>query len=246
MMAAPILALSQISKLEGIILDADSKNRVGEVMIYNPKTGVRQFNNHRGEFTINALPQDTLIFSKEGFFSDTLAFVDRKVKVISMKRDFTYIEPVRVIARKSPDQLLEEAKREYKDAYRLADPGDFLSTGLNGMGAGLSINAIYNLFSKEGKNARRFTEYMNTLYRENVIDSKFTPDLVRNLVGLEGDRLKNFMIRYRPTYEFVTQASHYELTQYIKSKYSMFKLVPDLRPLPELPKIELDVITEQK
>ncbi|MFD2598124.1 hypothetical protein ACFSQ3_04085 [Sphingobacterium corticis] len=234
----PFFVQAQTS-IEGIIYDEESKDRLGRVQIYNPRTHQRVFNNAKGEFRMDVVKNDTLVLSKDGFFSDTIAVSDKPILVLSMLRDFRYIQPVSVSARRSPSDVYEEARRENRDAFSLADPGSLISVGPTG--AGLSINAIYNYFSKEGRNARRFTEYLQQLYEENVIDSVFTPDLVRNLVGLEGERLQNFMIRYRPTYAFVTRASHYQLTQYIKSKYNMFKILPDLRPLPELPKVDFDV-----
>ncbi|MFD2743057.1 MULTISPECIES: hypothetical protein [Sphingobacterium] len=226
-------------RLEGIVYDKESKDRLGRVQIYNTRTHQRIFNNAKGEFRIDVEPTDTLVFLKDGFLSDTLAVPRKQILVHSMLRDFRYIETVKVNARRSPIEIYEESKREYHDAYKLADPGSLISVGPTG--AGLSINAIYNLLSKEGRNARRFTAYMQQVYEDNVVDSIFTPDLVHNLLGLEGEQLQNFMIRYRPSYAFATRASHYQLTQYIKSKYNMFKILPDLRPLPVLPKVDFDV-----
>ncbi|WP_138094566.1 hypothetical protein [Sphingobacterium daejeonense] len=100
------------------------------------------------------------------------------------------------------------------------------------------------MVSKEGKNARRFTQFIGKLHEENIIDFYFTPELVRSLVGLEGEELKVFMQLFRPTYEFVTTSNYYEMVKYIKSKYEVFKLHPNLRPLRELPDIKLDVKKE--
>ena len=226
-------------RLEGIIYDQESKDRLGRVQIYNTRTHERIFNNAKGEFRLDVDPTDTLVFMKDGFFADTLSVPKNPILVLSMLRDFRYIQPVRVNARRSPVEVYEESKRMYRDAYNLADAGSLISVGPTG--AGLSINAIYNLLSKDGRNARRFTAYMQQVYEDNVVDSIFTPDIVHNLLGLEGDQLQNFMIRYRPSYAFATRASHYQLTQYIKSKYNMFKILPDLRPLPELPQVDFDV-----
>lgn len=230
-------------QLEGIVLDRDSKDRLGEVLIYNLTSKKKVFNNHRGEFRIQVDDADTLVFLKYGFFSDTLSVSGKDVLIHSMLRDYTQIEPVDVYARKSPEDVLEQAKKDYDKAYKLADPGSLLSVGPTG--AGLSIGALYSLISKEARNAKRFTEYMNTVYQENVIDSKFTPDLVQSLVGLQGQQLHNFMVRFRPSYEFVMRASHYELTEYIKSKYDLFKILPDLRPLPELPRVDFNIHKEK-
>lgn len=239
---APICLFAQ-RQLEGIVYDKESKDRLGEVLVYNLKSRERAFNNYKGEFRITANQSDTLVFLKQGFFSDTLVVAEKDILIHAMLRDYTQIEPVDVYARRSPEQVLEQAKKDYDKAYRLADGGSLLSVGPTG--AGLSLNALYNMVSREARNARRFTEYMNTVYKENVIDARFTPDLVRNLVGLEGQRLHNFMIRFRPSYEFVLKANHYELTEYIKSKYNLFKMFPDLRPLPELPKVDFKIHEEK-
>jgi len=69
----------------------------------------------------------------------------------------------------------------------------------------------------------------------------FTRDLVSNITGLKGDQLTLFMRNYRPSYTFVKLATPYQLSSYIKGKYEMFKLNPNLRLLPELPQIHLDV-----
>ena len=82
---------------------------------------------------------------------------------------------------------------------------------------------------------------MEAEYQQNVIDSKYTPDLVRNYTGLSGDELKRFMQEYRPSYYFIIASDEYELMEYIKNKYKLFKLNPNLRHLPELPKINIDV-----
>lgn len=100
------------------------------------------------------------------------------------------------------------------------------------------------MVSKEGRNARRFTKFLEELHRQNIVDFRFTPELVRNLIGLDGDELAAFMQLFRPTYEFVATASYYDMVQYIRSKYEVFKLHPNLRPSRELPEIKLDVKKE--
>ena len=63
---------------------------------------------------------------------------------------------------------------------------------------------------------------------------RFSRELVRITTGLEGEALDNFLVRYRPSYDFVLRANHYQLISYIKSKYEFFKFVPYIKPLPDL------------
>lgn len=222
---------------EGIVFDKETKQRVGRVLLTNTTKGEKIFNNSRGEFHINATVGDIIISTKEGYFSDTLIYQDEPVLIIYLKRSSIYIDPVTVVAKKTADQILNERKRDYKKAFSLADPGSLISVG--NTGAGLSIDAVYNYFSREGKNARRLTKYFQKEYENNIIEMRFSRELVRSTTGLEGEALDNFMVRYKPSYEFVIVANHYEMVSYIKSKYEFFKFVPYIRPLPDLNKLNL-------
>jgi len=237
----PTLLFAQQS-LEGIVYDKDTKRRLGEVQIRNLNTQKYIYNDARGEFRTSVKAGDVLVFKKIGYFSDTLVYNNNAVLIVNLKENVAQIETVTVVGRKSPDEVLAEIKRDYGKAFELSTPGDLFSVGRTG--AGLNINSLYNMVSKEGKNARRFTQFIGKLHEENIIDFNFTPELVRSLVGLEGDELKVFMQLFRPTYEFVSTANYYQMVKYIKSKYEVFKLHPNLRPLRELPEIKLDVKKE--
>lgn len=219
--------------VEGIVFDKDTKQRVARVLIVNKTTSSQAvFNNSRGEFVLKLQQGDQLKFTKEGYYADSLRYNGEKILIVYLKRESIYIDPVTVVARKTPEQILNQRKVDYSKAYRLADPGSLLSVGDNG--AGLSIDAIFNYFSKEGKNARRLTQYFQREYEDNIIDLRFSRELVRLTTGLEGEPLDNFMVRYRPSYSFVMEASYYQMISYIKSKYEFFKFVPYIKPLPDL------------
>jgi len=225
-------------KIAGLVLDKDTRQRVAKVLLINNTSGVNVFNNAKGEFYLEMKKGDLLIAQREEYKSDTLVYQGEQVIVINLKKKSIYIEPVTVVAKKSPDQILAQRRIDYSSAYKLADPGDYFSVGPNG--AGLSINTIYNLLSKEGKNARKLTAYFQQEYEENVVDLKFSRALVKSVTGLDGEFLDNFMIRYRPSYTFVQMANTYQMTGYILSKYEQFKINPHYKPLPDLKKIETD------
>lgn len=223
--------------IEGIVFDKETKQRIGRVLLTNITSNQRIFNNSRGEFALTLQQGDVLVVSKENYHADTIRYNGEKVLVLNLKKTARYIDPVTIVARKTPDQILSERRRDYDKAFKLADPGSYISVGDNG--AGLSIGAVYNYFSREGKNARRLTAYFQREYEDNVIDLRFSKELVSNTIGLEGESLDNFLVRYRPSYEFIASASHYQLVSYIKSKYEMFKFVPYIKPLPDLSKLNI-------
>ncbi len=231
----PLWAQDQV---EGIVFDKDTKQRVARVLVSNISSGANFYNNSRGEFIVPVNNGDRLVFQKDNYFSDTLTYNGENVLLVHLKRTAIYIDPVTVVARKTPEEILNQRRIDYNKAYRLADPGSLLSVGQNG--AGLSINAVYNYFSREGKNARRLTKYFQQEYEDNIINLRFSKELVRNVTGLEGEPLDNFIIRYKPSYTFVMQANHYDMVNYIKSKYEFFKHVPYIKPWPDLNNIELN------
>lgn len=223
-------------KVEGIVFDQDTKQRIAKVLVVNNDSKANVFNNVRGEFEIYAEEGDLLIAQKENYFNDTLVYEGQKVVLFNLKKTAIHIATVTVMGNKSPEQILAQRRVDYDKAYKLADPGDYFSIGQNG--AGLSINAIYNLLSREGKNARRLTNYFQREYEENTIDHRFTKELVRSLTDLDGELLDNFMTRFRPDYYFVKYASHYQLLEYVKKNFEIFKINPYYRVLPNLNEIE--------
>lgn len=232
-------ATAQTKTVQGIVFDRGTNQRIGKAFIKNDDTKENTFNNARGEFDIGVSLGELIITSKEGYAQDTIKYSGQQVLMVYLERTSIYIPEVNVVARRSPEEVLRQRQEDFSKAYKLADPGSIFSVGPTG--AGLSIGTIFNMLSREGKNAKRLTRFIQKEYEQDVIDSKFTRDLVSNVTGLSGEHLTIFMSNYRPTYYFVSAATPYELTTYIRSKYEIFKLNPNLRFLPALPEIDLEV-----
>lgn len=221
--------------MEGIVFDKNTKQRLGNVKLANLRTGNVIYNNIKGEFDLQARIGDRIVAMSKGYFPDTLAVDDKGLLLFHLLRESIYIDEVQVLARKSPEEILKKAREDYNKAYRLAGYGDVFSVGPNG--AGLSINSIYSLFSKEAKRARRLTKTIENDYKENVIDYKFTKELISKVTGLSFDESEKFRRIFRPSYFFILAASDYELTNYIKDCYSRYRLNPSqyfIEPFPTI------------
>ena len=222
--------------IQGIVFDKHTKQRVSQVYIYNTANDQGGYNNTRGEFDIQASPGDILIAATKGYHPDTLVVSDKTIVLFHMERSTIWIDEVSVVARRSPEEQLLENKREYSTAYSKGAAGSIFSVGPTG--AGLSIDALYNLISREGKNARRLQEIIEREYRESIIDYRFTPDLVSRVTGLNGSVLADFMRQYRPSYYFVLSANEYNLVFYIRTSFVQYQRNPEARRLPPLPVTE--------
>jgi len=218
--------------IQGIVFDQYTKQRIAEVYVYNTGNDAGTYNNLRGEFEILAGPGDVLIAATKGYHPDTVVVGNKDIVLFNMERSSIWIDEVSVIARRSPEEQLLENKREFGTAYSKGNAGSIFSVGPTG--SGLSIDALYTLISREGKNARRLQEIIERDYRESVIDYRFTPELVSRITGLTGQKLTDFMRVYRPTYYFVLSANDYNLAFYIRASYARYKQNPNIPPLPPL------------
>lgn len=79
------------------------------------------------------------------------------------------------------------------------------------------------MLSKKNRQEWDFQVMYKEWEREKFIDFTFNERLVKKITYLSGEDLKRFMVRYRPTYEFLREASDYEYLDYIKHCYYMFE-----------------------
>ncbi len=229
--------VAQDRQVEGLVFDKESKQRLTRVYIYNLRSNKGLFNNTKGEFKTTVRKGDTLIAALEGYGVDTTSITTQNTIVFYLKRNSILLKEVIVRdSLNSPDKQREVNQKAYQDIYRKGNSSDIFSIGgSNGMaGAGLSIDALYSLLSKEGKNARYLQQIIERDYREEMIDYRFTKKLVRGATGLAGEALEDFMQQYRPSYYFILDATDYSLLKYIKESYQIYIKNPAAHRLPPL------------
>lgn len=228
---------SQDKQVQGIVFDAGSKQRLTRVYIYNTRTEKGFYNNIKGEFTTTAAPGDVLIAALQGYGVDTIKIKTDPTIIFYLKRNSILLNEVSIRdSSLSPDERRTIMRREYKDTYRKADPQDILQIGGgNGAGgAGIGIDALWSLLSKEGKNARYLQKILERDYHDSMIDYRYTKSLVSRVTGLNGESLLDFMQQYRPGYYFILEANDYMLVQYIKTSFERYKQAPAANRLPPL------------
>lgn len=218
------LGFSQ-QKIEGIVFDAQTKQRVSTVYLYNTQADTGVYNNLRGEFSITANPGDVLLVAAEGYFADTVEVTGQTTIALYLDRSSIWLKDVYVFGQKSPEEMLEEKKEAFPSIFE--ERKALLTTGHNG--AGLSIDALYSLVSREGKNARNLRRIIERDYREAIIDYRFSKSMVAAATGLRGNELEEFMFNFRPSYYFVLNANDYKLAQYIMRCFEEYKRHPGFR-----------------
>lgn len=218
-------ALAQEKELSGIIFDTDSKDRLSRVYIQNLNTGASTFNNINGVFNIAATPGDVLVFSQAEHFADTIDVVSYTPIAVYLKRIAIQLKEVTIRdTMLDPLKRMANKRRDYSKIYGPLGNKDLFSFNPTnaGVGVGLSIDALYNSWSRSGRNAAKLRETIERDYREDVVDYRFNKTFVGRITGLKGEALTAFMAKYRPGYYFLANASEYEFITSIKANLKRY------------------------
>lgn len=233
------LSYAQKKPVQGFVIDKDSKQRLAKVYIYNSRLDEGLYNNTKGEFSTQVMVGDTLFAALQGYAVDTLVYKGQNSFYFQLQPLFIRLKEVSIVGRTiSPDELYEKTRKEYKYQTDRGSSKDLLNLGMGGVGLG--IDAIYNLLSKRGKNARHLQSILERDYKEQIIDYRFKADYVKQVLGINDTELQDFMQQYRPSYTFVLNASEYAFIVYMRNSYTAYKRNPKALRLQPLPNIKID------
>ena len=228
------LAHAQDNVISGLVLEKGTNNRVSDANVQNLRSKQTVTTNSYGVFTIEVLKGDTLALSKVGY-GPVKTVINTLEDIIVDMQSGTTIETI-VITRSTKEAELNSYLKDYqkKGVY---------NGGHNKFGTYVSspATALYNLFGKDAKNAKRFEKYINLELEATKVDRIFNKDLVRKLTNLEGDELTSFMDLYRPTLSKLESWGQYDLMNYINKSYKTWN--DQGRPKSQrLPKLEVPTL----
>lgn len=226
--------LAQDKPLLGIVFDKDNKERVASINVHDVSNHLTVYNNLKGEFVIKASVGDTLIFSRQDYHPDTVKVKNTDALIVYMTRLVIQLKEVTVRdSALTPEQQLEKTKEEYSKVYSPSLDPDFWVTDPYA-GIGISIDAIWNSVSREGRNAAALREQIERDYEQNVINYRFSRTFVARITGLKGERLNSFMVRYRPGYYTVKTMTDYEFITMIRADLRRYLRNQRIYTLPPL------------
>jgi len=232
-------SFAQTGTVQGFVVDKDSKLRLAKVYIYNATQDEGIYNTPKGEFNIKSSPGDTLFAVLQGYAVDTIVHRGEKAVYFQLKSLGINLKEVSIMGKKlSPLEEYTKKQREYKYALDKGSSKDLLNLGLGGVGLG--IDAIYNLLSREGKNARHLQKILERDYKEAIIDFRFKPDYVKRVLQISDSETDDFMHQYRPSYDFIINASDYDFVVFLRNSYASYKRNPAAFRLQPLPKVKVE------
>lgn len=224
---------SQTKNVQGFVVDKESKLRLAKVYIYNPTIDDGIYNNAKGEFTIPVKLGDTIFAALSGYGMDTVIYKGQNAIIFQLKSLAIKLKEVKIYGKPlTPAEQYSKTMQEYKYKLDKGKAKDLLNVGP--MGIGIGIDAIYNLLSRQGKNARHLQAILERDYREAIIDYRFRPEYVKAITAANETELQDFMSQYRPTYQFTLTASDYAFVQFVKNSFASYKRNPSMFRLPKL------------
>jgi hypothetical protein len=205
----------QIQRISGMVYEKGTSLRLPEVNVLNLRTNKSVVSNSFGVFLIEASVGDSLSFSKIGYSEAKTLIGDLKDFYVELQPGIR-LETV-TIERKTKEAELNEAMRDYgkKGVY---------NGGNNKFGTYLAspAPALYNLFGREAKNAKRFSRFLDNEKKQLEVDKVFSKETVREITKLDEKDLDSFMRIYRPSYDMVENWQHYDFLEYVQRSLADF------------------------
>lgn len=214
---------AQQIRLSGRVYDITGRTPMEAVTVLST-SGRGTLTDSSGKYTIHVNDDDSIWFSY-------LNKPTPKYPVKSITNPFeillhvnvSELKPVRVMPPSYKRDSMQN-REDYAKAFNFRKPS--FGTSINpgtGAGVGLDINELINMFNFR-KN-RRMLAFQDRLLREEeekYIYNRFSRALVIRLTGLRGEDLNMFMIKYKPSLEFVQYSTDYEFQSYIKTSHQRY------------------------
>jgi hypothetical protein len=217
-------AIAQI-KISGTVYDSTKRNLVEGVQIACT-CGTMSFSDSTGGYSIYAGEKDSIFF----FYRDkpTRLFAVREVQDYNVfdialhlyvPGRYKQLKEI-VIYGKNRRQDSIENRLQYDKVFRYTPGGIQLSNAApgSGIGVGLDVESLINVFRfRRNRSMLRFQERLIKEEQDRYINYRFNETIIEKLTPLEkGEKMKQFMLYYRPEYEWLTTVLDIELYQYIQ------------------------------
>ena len=216
--------------LIGRTITAEQAEVVQLASILNINTGKKYISNRQGYFKLNYSPNDTILITAIGFESIKLVtsslypnFTNDTVLVI-LKSKIVRLKEVRIVSSNPKRDSIARAAAEFLKNDPLMNNYDRV---LNREKGGLMnpLTAMYQQFSKEGKDAVRFEEFMAYMEKQKQADRRYNRNLVKRVTNLPDMQLDEFIGFCKLDKDFVIYASDYDLISSIKECLPNFRSI---------------------
>lgn len=226
---------SEPIQLSGQVINQEDKTPVPYVLIYNQNTQKGTSSDSLGYFSIRINPQDSIVFSSMGFEKHVFVLKSppaaSETEVLIKLNIKTYeLSSVDIFAFKT-----EEEFKKYILAMEIPEEESLDIPGLEyrgparpaGAGGGLVISGpisfLSSNFSRRAKAHKKYLQAKEAYDYNDLVESKFNSEVVKEITGLQGEELTEFMQFCKLPDKFIVSANDYELIVAVHDCYKEFK-----------------------
>lgn len=212
----------------GKVQDIESGKNIVQARVYNQNAKAGSYTQTNGMFFVWANAGDSIKVSAKGYnmvaFKVQNMVKDTLIKLLKDPAFVTTLEEV-IVQGKRPEQMRREIQELIGETPKTGkfDASSLISSAGAG-GAGLSINAIYDYFSKQGKDHRKADVLKQQDKYKFYADWKLNPKRVTKLTGLKGTMVDAFIAYMNLDEQYILRASDYELNATILGYYDAFRI----------------------
>ena len=221
-------AMGQLT-ISGNVFDSTRIIPVVDVLVKS-SGGTQAITDSAGHYEIVTTDKDSLTFIYNN--KPTAKFAVRQIKNIGsfdialhirVYEKFKTLKEVKIYTRSYRQDSIEN-RLFYSKKFNFDKPG--ISSSINpGTGSvGLDLDEFINIFRfRRNKQMQKMQVRLLEEEQENYIKYRFNKIAVKRITRLEAAELDNFMVLYRPSFEFTQKATTVDFYQYILNASYQFK-----------------------
>jgi hypothetical protein len=233
--------INKLEIIDGKVLDDSTKQVIPYVNIFNESKRQGYYADVDGLFTIEAEIGDTLILSAIGYLSQVYFLTDSstwknliltleprtyeigEAKIKSMpsysklKQDVINLELPHTKLDSLTNKLSIESKQVVKKAVR-----DKMVEDVFNREKGTLFLLSKPILSAQQKEKKKLNKVANKAEQQQIVDKKYNRDIVKNLTNLGEDQLTEFMVFCNFSFDFLLNATNYEIAFSVCEKYKEY------------------------
>jgi hypothetical protein len=209
--------------LQGKIYEKGSTDSLISVSIHNITIQRYDLSEEDGTYKIQASPGNHIAFSSVGFKTDTItvtaSLLTADCPIYLDIRPVT-LQAVRVgeLSNYQLDSI--DRHREYSWIYDRT-PTPRFDPDRKGDGVGIQMN-VFRKTSTPAKQRERLEKRLVREEQDYYVSFRYNKDYVAKITHLAGDSLKDFMKKYRPSYDYCRKAAMVDILVYINDCYKLY------------------------
>ncbi|HET8572882.1 MAG TPA: hypothetical protein VFL76_03325 [Edaphocola sp.] len=221
----PHLVLAQ--DLSGMVIDMTDQGGIANVIIRNKNTDRIAYSDNRGHFSIKAQKGDSILFFSQGYFPARIMMPGNGEisRTVPMKRKEITLHEISIRPGWTAYQLDSIERRQiYSGALDQKKTTSVFSP----------VSLLADNVSRKGKQRWRFQKNYAQWEQQKFIDTRYAPEEVHKLTGLQGDSLAAFMNAFPIAYDYARTASDLEVKMWIRYNFRQWIKHPYVPDLPDV------------